>query len=137
MTSFTLPPYRYSLSFLLLVISTVLVLLFSPTFLSTRREVSVSAAPTLECSPEVNTSVTADITSKFPLKSKVSTAILNTAGIPVAGTAMVQKAPGSFVNDYDFVIALIEQDSFASLRYGVLFLLALSSLGVYSIILAG
>jgi len=97
----------------------------------------VSAAPTLECSPEVNTSVTADTTSKSSLKSRVNAAILNTAGIPVAGTAVAQKAPGSFVNDYDFVIALIEQDSFASLRYGVLFLLALSSLGVYSIILAG
>ena len=39
--------------------------------------------------------------------------------------------------DYDFVNALIEQDTVANLRYGVLFLLALSSLGVYSIILAG
>jgi len=43
----------------------------------------------------------------------------------------------SLGDDYDFVNALVEQDSFASLRYGVLFLLALSSLGVYSIILAG
>lgn len=33
--------------------------------------------------------------------------------------------------------ALLEQDSVTNLRYGVLFLLALSSLGVYSIILAG
>lgn len=39
--------------------------------------------------------------------------------------------------DYDYLNALVEQDSVASLRYGVLFLLALSSLGVYSIILAG
>jgi NADH:ubiquinone oxidoreductase subunit H len=38
---------------------------------------------------------------------------------------------------YDYLIALIEQDTVSSLRYGVLFLLALSSLGVYSIILAG
>lgn len=37
----------------------------------------------------------------------------------------------------DFVAALVEQDGVATLRYGVLFLLALSSLGVYSIILAG
>jgi len=39
--------------------------------------------------------------------------------------------------DFDFISALVEQDSVANLRYGVLFLLALSSLGVYSIILAG
>ncbi len=43
----------------------------------------------------------------------------------------------SFVDDYNFINALTEQDSVASLKYGVLFLLALSSLGVYSIILAG
>jgi len=135
--SFTLPPYCYSLSFLLLLISTVLVLLFLPTFLNTRREVPVSAAPILECAPVVNTSITADTTLKFLLKSRVNTAMLSAAGVPIEGTAFVQDAPGSFVNDYDFVVALIEQDSFASLRYGMLFLLALSSLGVYSIILAG
>lgn len=39
--------------------------------------------------------------------------------------------------DFDFISALVEQDTVANLRYGVLFLLALSSLGVYSIILAG
>jgi formate hydrogenlyase subunit 4 len=39
--------------------------------------------------------------------------------------------------DAPFVRALLEQDTVANLRYGVLFLLALSSLGVYSIILAG
>lgn len=39
--------------------------------------------------------------------------------------------------DYDFITALTEQDTVANLRYGILFLLALSSLGVYSIILAG
>lgn len=36
-----------------------------------------------------------------------------------------------------YVNSLLEQDSAANLRYGVLFILALSSLGVYSIILAG
>jgi hypothetical protein len=40
-------------------------------------------------------------------------------------------------SSYDYLIALIEQDTVSSLRYGILFLLALSSLGVYSIILAG
>jgi proton-translocating NADH-quinone oxidoreductase chain N len=39
--------------------------------------------------------------------------------------------------DLEFINALVEQDRVANLRYGVLFLLALSSLGVYSIILAG
>jgi len=39
--------------------------------------------------------------------------------------------------DLDYINALVEQDSVANLRYGLLFLLALSSLGVYSIILAG
>lgn len=39
--------------------------------------------------------------------------------------------------DYGYLTALLEQDSVANLRYGILFLLALSSLGVYSIILAG
>jgi NADH:ubiquinone oxidoreductase subunit H len=39
--------------------------------------------------------------------------------------------------DYAFLNALVEQDTVANLRYGVLVLLALSSLGVYSIILAG
>ena len=39
--------------------------------------------------------------------------------------------------DFDFITALVEQDTVANLRYGILFLLALSSLGVYSIILAG
>jgi NADH:ubiquinone oxidoreductase subunit H len=38
---------------------------------------------------------------------------------------------------YDYLVALTEQDTVANLRYGLLFLLALSSLGVYSIILAG
>lgn len=42
-----------------------------------------------------------------------------------------------FAPDYKFFTALLEQDSVANLRYGVLYLLALSSLGVYSIILAG
>lgn len=37
----------------------------------------------------------------------------------------------------EFLESLLEQDSVSNLRYGVLFLLALSSLGVYSIILAG
>jgi NADH:ubiquinone oxidoreductase subunit H len=97
----------------------------------------MSAAPILECTTVANTSITADTTLKFLLKSRVNTAMLSAAGVPIEGTAFVQDAPGSFVNDYDFVVALIEQDSFASLRYGVLFLLALSSLGVYSIILAG
>lgn len=36
-----------------------------------------------------------------------------------------------------YLDSLLEQDSAANLRYGVLFILALSSLGVYSIILAG
>jgi len=39
--------------------------------------------------------------------------------------------------DFDYLNTLLEQDSVANLRYGILFLLALSSLGVYSIILAG
>jgi formate hydrogenlyase subunit 4 len=39
--------------------------------------------------------------------------------------------------DLNYVNLLVEQDSVANLRYGILFLLALSSLGVYSIILAG
>lgn len=39
--------------------------------------------------------------------------------------------------DFDVLNALVEPDTVANLRYGVLFLLALSSLGVYSIILAG
>lgn len=39
--------------------------------------------------------------------------------------------------DLDYISALVEQDTVANLRYGILFLLALSSLGVYSIILAG
>jgi len=39
--------------------------------------------------------------------------------------------------DLDFINALIEQDTVANIRYGILALLALSSLGVYSIILAG
>jgi formate hydrogenlyase subunit 4 len=44
---------------------------------------------------------------------------------------------GEFPLDFDVLSAMVEQDSVANLRYGVLFLLALSSLGVYSIILAG
>lgn len=39
--------------------------------------------------------------------------------------------------DLEYINALVEQDTVANLRYGILFLLALSSLGVYSIILAG
>jgi len=39
--------------------------------------------------------------------------------------------------DFDYMIALIEPDTVVNMRYGVLFLLALSSLSVYSIILAG
>jgi len=39
--------------------------------------------------------------------------------------------------DLDFINAIIEQDTVANIRYGILVLLALSSLGVYSIILAG
>jgi len=52
-------------------------------------------------------------------------------------TTPSNKSKSSFVDDYDFINMLTEQDSVASLKYGVLFLLALSSLGVYSIILAG
>lgn len=44
---------------------------------------------------------------------------------------------GSLDLDFDYLTALLEQDTVANLRYGILFLLALSSLGVYSIILAG
>lgn len=44
---------------------------------------------------------------------------------------------GTLVPDYSYLSALLEQDSVVNLRYGILFLLALSSLGVYSIILAG
>lgn len=39
--------------------------------------------------------------------------------------------------DLVYINSLLEQDSAANLRYGILFILALSSLGVYSIILAG
>jgi len=49
----------------------------------------------------------------------------------------VRAVRGSLGDDYDFVTAFVEQDSFASLRYGVLFLVALSALCVYSIIFAG
>lgn len=51
--------------------------------------------------------------------------------------AFPQKAACALSLDFDFINALVEQDTVANLRYGVLFLLALSSLGVYSIILAG
>jgi formate hydrogenlyase subunit 4 len=44
---------------------------------------------------------------------------------------------GALSSDYTYFSALLEVDTVANLRYGVLFLLALSSLGVYSIILAG
>jgi NADH-quinone oxidoreductase subunit H len=46
-------------------------------------------------------------------------------------------AATGFTFSYDYLVALTEQDTVANLRYGLLFLLALSSLGVYSIILAG
>jgi hypothetical protein len=39
--------------------------------------------------------------------------------------------------DLDYILALTESDTVVNMRYGVLFLLALSSLSVYSIILAG
>ena len=39
--------------------------------------------------------------------------------------------------DLQYLSALIEPDTVVNLRYGILFLLALSSLSVYSIILAG
>mgnify|MGYP003575095597 CR=1 FL=1 len=39
--------------------------------------------------------------------------------------------------DLDYITALTEPDTVVNMRYGVLFLLALSSLSVYSIILAG
>lgn len=44
---------------------------------------------------------------------------------------------GALDLDFSYLSSLLEQDSVANLRYGILFLLALSSLGVYSIILAG
>jgi NADH:ubiquinone oxidoreductase subunit H len=44
---------------------------------------------------------------------------------------------GSLELDFDYLTFVLEQDTVANLRYGILFLLALSSLGVYSIILAG
>jgi formate hydrogenlyase subunit 4 len=44
---------------------------------------------------------------------------------------------GSIWPDYDYFAALVELDTASNLRYGVLFILALSSLTVYSIILAG
>lgn len=44
---------------------------------------------------------------------------------------------GGVTSDFSYINALIEQDSVVNLRYGVLFLLALSSLSAYSIILAG
>ena len=48
-----------------------------------------------------------------------------------------RSAFGTLDLDLDYLTTLLEQDSVANLRYGILFLLALSSLGVYSIILAG
>lgn len=39
--------------------------------------------------------------------------------------------------DLDYLAALTEPDTVVNMRYGILFLLALSSLSVYSIILAG
>jgi len=53
--------------------------------------------------------------------------------VPEASTT----TKGALDLDLDYVTSLLEQDSVANLRYGILFLLALSSLGVYSIILAG
>jgi NADH:ubiquinone oxidoreductase subunit H len=49
----------------------------------------------------------------------------------------VKVTQAELLPDVHYLHALLEQDSIANLRYGVLFLLALSSLGVYSIILAG
>jgi NADH:ubiquinone oxidoreductase subunit H len=74
-------------------------------------------------------------------QSSYSTSTVQAAG-PVIftiaqGQAQSSNAPLSDAGFYDYLIALIEQDTVSSLRYGVLFLLALSSLGVYSIILAG
>jgi len=48
-----------------------------------------------------------------------------------------ENRPCNIGPDLSYIEALLEQDSVSNLRYGVLFLLALSSLGVYSIILAG
>jgi NADH:ubiquinone oxidoreductase subunit H len=50
-------------------------------------------------------------------------------------TTGVSKA--ELVPDTDYLSALLELDSVVNLRYGLLLLLALSSLTVYSIVLAG
>lgn len=70
----------------------------------------------------------------------VSSKLLYMLGLPVSidfSRGVASEANANFADDYGFITALIEQDGVASLKYGVLFLLALSSLGVYSIILAG
>ena len=47
------------------------------------------------------------------------------------------KSKASLVPDFDYFATLVEQDTAVNLKYGLLFILALSSLTVYSIILAG
>lgn len=62
---------------------------------------------------------------------------LEAAEKKAAAQAAADKTESILGLDLDYLTSLLEQDSVANLRYGVLFLLALSSLGVYSIILAG
>lgn len=64
----------------------------------------------------------------FCFNRALQTARLKAPHTPTKGTLSI---------DNDYITLLTEQDSVANLRYGILFLLALSSLGVYSIILAG
>jgi len=61
------------------------------------------------------------------------------AGTTLRGFPKPPSAPtaADLSPDFGYITGLLEQDSVANLRYGVLFILALSSLGVYSIILAG
>jgi NADH:ubiquinone oxidoreductase subunit H len=49
----------------------------------------------------------------------------------------MRRRRSSIVPDLSYVTALLEQDTAANLKYGLLFILAISSLTVYSIILAG
>lgn len=51
--------------------------------------------------------------------------------------ALSTPTQGKLFPDSDYAVALLEQDTMSDIPYSLLFLLVLSSLGVYSIILAG
>jgi hypothetical protein len=51
--------------------------------------------------------------------------------------ALPREVSSPALPDLDYMTALTEPDTVVNMRYGILFLLALSSLSVYSIILAG